>query len=109
MEVAASQNLSDQILRKAVFDLLVTWLSQIRARASDLEADSPVVAAKDQLLSETLTLMEWSARWMQQDIKLEGSSNTAIMRITPHSRPLVLSAYKRWRDEVARLMLRNNA
>ena len=58
LEAVASENVSDQILRNAVFDLLVTWLSQIRARASDLEADPHVVAAKDQLLPEALTLME---------------------------------------------------
>ena len=97
LEAVASQHLSDQILQTAVIEFLARWRPQTtRARVSDLEADSQVAAVMDQLLPETLTLVEWLVRRMHQDIELEGNGNTTTMYITVHARPLVLHAYECW-------------
>ena len=64
----ASQNLSDQVLQATVIEFLATWPFRAWVRVSDLEADPQVAAVVDQLLPEILTLMEWLALRMQQDI-----------------------------------------
>ena len=96
LEAVASQNLSDQVLQTAIIEFLVTWRPRTLARVSKLEADLQVAAVMDQLLPETLTLVEWLVRRMHQDIELEGNGNTATMYITVHARPLVLRAYECW-------------
>ena len=96
LKAIASQHLSDQILQTAVIEFLATWRPWTWARVSDLESDLRVAAVTDQLLPDTLTLIEWLARWIQRDIALEGNGNTASMHITAHAQPLVVSAYNRW-------------
>ena len=89
LEALASQNLSDQILQTTVIEFLATWRLRTFARVSDLEADPQIAAVVDQLLPESLTLVEWLERRMQRDIALNGEGNTAIVHITPHG-------YDRW-------------
>ena len=95
MEAVAPQNLSDQILQTAVIEFLATWRLPTYACLSDLEADPQIAAVADQLLPESLTLVEWLERRMQRDIALNGDGNTAIVHITPHAKPLVTTAYNR--------------
>ena len=95
LEAVASQNLSDQILQTAVIEFLATWRLPTYACLSDLEADPQIAAAADQLLPESLTLLEWLERRMQQDIILYGDGNTASVHIIQHAKPLVTTAYKR--------------
>ena len=95
LEALASQKLSDHILQTTVIEFLAAWRLQTRARVSDLEADPQIAAAVDQLLPESLTLVEWLERRMQRDIALNGEGNTAIVHITPHAKPLVMTAYHR--------------
>ena len=93
LEAVASQNLSDQILQTAVIEFLATWRPWTWARVSDLEADPQVAAVTDQLLPETLTLVEWLALRMQQDTELDGNGNKAYMYFTAYARPGVMRAY----------------
>ena len=77
----------------AVIEFLATWRLLTWARVSDLESDLQVAAVTDQLLPETLTLVEWLALRMQQDIELDGNGNTAYMYFTAYARPRVMRAY----------------
>ena len=95
LEAVASQNLLDQILQTAVIEFLATWRLPTYACLSDLEADPQIAAAADQLLPESLTLLEWLERRMQPDIILYGDGNTASVHIIQHAKPLVTTAYKR--------------
>ena len=89
------QNLLDQILRTAFIEFLAAWRLPTFACLSDLEADPQIAAAADQLLPESLTLVEWLERRMQRDIALNGDGNTVIVHITQHAEPLVTTAYDR--------------
>ena len=93
MVAVASQSLPYQILQTAVIEFLATWQLRAVARVSDFEADPHVAAVMDQLLPETLTLVGWLARRMQQDIGLEENSNTTYMYFTAYARPRVMREY----------------
>ena len=91
LEAVASQNVSDQILQIAVIEFLATSRPWSLARVVDLETDPQVAAVMDQVLPETLTLVEWLARRMQQDIELGGNGNTAYSYISVHARRQIIS------------------
>ena len=95
LEAVASQNLSDQILQTAIIEFLVTWRLRSFARLPDLEVDPQITAVANELLPESLTLMEWLKRRMQRDIALNEDANPPTVHITPHAYPLVTTAYIR--------------
>ena len=95
LEAVGSPYLSDQILQTAIIQFLAMWRLQAYATISDLRANPIIAGIADELLPQSLTFVEWLGRRMRRDIELNGDSDAAIVHITQHARPLVISAYDR--------------
>ena len=106
---AAAQNGIDYSLQTAVIEFLAARRPWARLRVVELEADPQVAAAMAHVLPDAVTLVEWLARRMPQSIELEGNDSSAIMHITAHAEPLIISAYYRLLTSTVRLTRRNNA
>ena len=70
LEAIASQHLSEQVLQAAVTEFLATWRPWTSARVSDLDVDLQVAPMIAQFSPRTLTLVEWLAQRMKQNIEL---------------------------------------